>query len=323
MSVFEFVPGDRLPNLLIRAHDGTRSVLHAWHRGAPAVLLVARSAAPETVRQALAGFDAQGRVLPLVLGAPAGVEHAPEALRYEIAEDALAALLGGRGDWALWSVGPDLRLRARADSVEAALELLDEASAETQPETIPALHAAAPVLVVPQVLEPELCQAAMRYLFEARGGGDASGVLQYEDGKPVFRLDPSIKMRRETIIEDAALEARLHERIARRVIPEIARAFQFQVQRREHFKLIAYSAGAGYFRAHRDNESPDVAHRRFAMTLNLNTGEYKGGLLRFPEFGPQGYQATAGSALLFSCSVLHEATDITEGQRVAMTTFFS
>jgi len=323
MSAFEFVPGDRLPNLLIRDAEGTRNVLHAWHRGASVLILVVRGEAPVPLLQALADFDAQGHTLPLVLGTASGIESAPKAMAFEIADDALAALLGSEASWRLWSAGPDLRLQTRADSIDEALQML--AAAKQAPQSTPAqtLAAAAPVLLVPSVLEPELCQAAMRYLFETRGGGDDSGVLQFEDGKPVFRLDPSIKMRRETVVQDVALEARLHERISRRVIPEIARAYHFQVQRREHFKLIAYSAGAGYFRAHRDNESPDVAHRRFAMTLNLNTGEYQGGLLRFPEFGPQGYQAAAGSALLFSCSILHEATDITAGQRVAMTTFFS
>jgi hypothetical protein len=37
----------------------------------------------------------------------------------------------------------------------------------------------------------------------------------------------------------------------------------------------------GFFRAHRDNLSPATAHRRFALTLNLNES-YQGGQLRFP-----------------------------------------
>ena len=47
-------------------------------------------------------------------------------------------------------------------------------------------------------------------------------------------------------------------------------------------------------------------HRRFAVSLNLNTGDYEGGCLRFPEFGPHLYVAPAGGAVVFSCSLLHE-----------------
>src|SRR3546814_14036204 len=76
---------------------------------------------------------------------------------------------------------------------------------------------------------------------------------------------------------------RSHQQVEADVLPQIYRAFHYPVQQREHFKIISYDAGKGYFRAHRDNETPDVAYRRFAMTLNLNTGEYRGGELRRSE----------------------------------------
>jgi len=47
------------------------------------------------------------------------------------------------------------------------------------------------------------------------------------------------------------------------------------------------SADGGYFRAHRDNTTPYTAHRQFAMSVNLNTGEYEGGDVHFPEYGRQ------------------------------------
>jgi predicted 2-oxoglutarate/Fe(II)-dependent dioxygenase YbiX len=75
------------------------------------------------------------------------------------------------------------------------------------------------------------------------------------------------------------------------------------------------SASSDFFRPHRDNTTKGTAHRRFAVSLNLNTGEYDGGLLRFPEFGQQTYTAPAGGAVVFSCSLLHEATPVTEGRR--------
>lgn len=55
--------------------------------------------------------------------------------------------------------------------------------------------------------------------------------------------------------------------------------------------------------------------------MNLNTGEYDGGKLRFPEFGRQVYEAPAGGAVVFSCSLLHEATPVTAGRRYAYLPF--
>jgi predicted 2-oxoglutarate/Fe(II)-dependent dioxygenase YbiX len=57
------------------------------------------------------------------------------------------------------------------------------------------------------------------------------------------------------------------------------------------------------------------------VTLNLNTGDYEGGALRFPEFGRRTYQPPAGGATVFSCALLHEATPVTRGVRYAFVPF--
>jgi hypothetical protein len=77
---------------------------------------------------------------------------------------------------------------------------------------------------------------------------------------------------------------------------------------------------SGFFSAHRDNLSPTTAHRRFALTLNLNDG-YQGGQLRFPEYGPERYRPALGAALVFSCSHLHEVLDVTAGRRFVLLSF--
>lgn len=179
----------------------------------------------------------------------------------------------------------------------------------------------APVLRLVEVLPADLCARVIAYYRDCCGDGQPSGVLHYHGGKPQFALDPSVKMRREAVVTDPVLEREIHQHLELKALPRILRAFQYPVQQREPFKIISYDAGQGYFRAHRDNETPDVAHRRFAMTLNLNTGAYAGGELRFPEFGQRLYSAPAGGALVFSCSLLHEVMPITEGRRVAMTSF--
>ncbi len=55
--------------------------------------------------------------------------------------------------------------------------------------------------------------------------------------------------------------------------------------------------------------------------MNLNTGEYEGGELRFPEFGPRTYRAPSGGAVVFSCSLLHEALPVVKGRRYAYVPF--
>jgi predicted 2-oxoglutarate/Fe(II)-dependent dioxygenase YbiX len=57
------------------------------------------------------------------------------------------------------------------------------------------------------------------------------------------------------------------------------------------------------------------------MTLNLNAGEYEGGALRFPEYGPDLYSPATGDAVIFSCTLLHEAMPVTRGRRFVLLSF--
>ena len=73
--------------------------------------------------------------------------------------------------------------------------------------------------------------------------------------------------------------------------------------------------------SHRDNTTKGTAHRRFAVTINLNTEEYEGGDLRVPEFGSRVYRAPTGGAVVFSCSLMHEARPVIKGLRYAFLPF--
>jgi len=91
----------------------------------------------------------------------------------------------------------------------------------------------------------------------------------------------------------------------------------------ERYLVACYDAEQlGFFVAHRDNTTTGTAHRRFACTLNLNAEDYDGGELRFPEFGSRTYRAPTGGAVVFSCSLLHEAMPVTRGKRYAFLPFF-
>ena len=112
------------------------------------------------------------------------------------------------------------------------------------------------------------------------------------------------------------------ERIKRRVVPAIQRAYQFHATRIERHIVACYDAAQGaHFRAHRDNTTLGTAHRRFAITINLNSPEYQGGEIWYPEFGPQKYKAPTGAAIVFSCSLLHEVPPVTRGKRYAFLPF--
>jgi len=89
----------------------------------------------------------------------------------------------------------------------------------------------------------------------------------------------------------------------------------------ERYIVACYEAGAGHFRPHRDNTTSGTAHRRFAVTINLNADDYDGGDLHFPEYGQRTYRAPTGGAIVFSCSMLHEATPVTRGKRYAFLPF--
>ena len=177
----------------------------------------------------------------------------------------------------------------------------------------------APVLFVPNVFEPALCDD----LIAAHDADNIeSGMLRDVGGKIELIPDATAKVRRDHTVGDGPLNNAIMERLAKRVLPAVEAAFAYRATRLERPKIVAYDATTGgYFRPHRDNTTPDARHRRFALTVNLNTGDYEGGCLRFPEFGADLYRPERGAACLFSCSLLHEATDVTRGRRYALLTF--
>lgn len=196
-------------------------------------------------------------------------------------------------------------------SLLAGLELFGEAA---EPRDV------APVLFIPRVLEPGFCRQLMD-VFHTRGN-EESGVYAMVEGELRHDVDHAMKKRFDHYVRDDDLMAALNWRIARRVVPEIQKAFCYEVTKCEEFKIVCYRAeDKGYFRAHRDNYSPQTLHRRFAMTLNLNSDEYEGGELRFPEYGPHRYKPAVGEAVIFSCSLLHEALDVKSGERYALLSF--
>ncbi len=178
----------------------------------------------------------------------------------------------------------------------------------------------APVLVVDRIFEPSFCRTLIDYC-TAQGTVD-SGYMQQIGERTVGVIDYDHKRRQDCWLEDKALAGQCRSRISRWLVPEIKKAFQFEVTRIERFMVACYDAEiGGYFRPHRDNTTTGTAHRRFAVTINLNAEEYEGGDLHFPEYGASYYRAPTGGAVVFSCSMLHEAMPVTRGVRYAYLPF--
>jgi hypothetical protein len=127
-----------------------------------------------------------------------------------------------------------------------------EASAASLAQTTQATSALAPVLLVPEVFDADECAALVaRWSEGGHGAGavtanTAQGVGTYADG--------DIKRRADHVVTDPAMDRWIRARLARRVAPELLRAFHFVLGDTEAFRGgCSDAADGGVFRAHRRN----------------------------------------------------------------------
>lgn len=176
-----------------------------------------------------------------------------------------------------------------------------------------------PVLLIPDVFEPDLCRRLIDY-YDAAGGED-SGVMRELNGRTVKVIDHAHKRRADVMLEEQAEKQAIHRRIMRRVVPELRKVHYFEAKYIERNLIGCYdSRDGGHFRPHRDNTTAGTAHRRFAVSINLNE-DFSGGELNFPEYGRRGFRAPAGAAIVFSCSLLHAVRPVEAGRRYAFLPF--
>ena len=315
--------GERAPDMVLPAADGTPTRYYAHAGGRPALLVLADSECGAQLRALADGLGAyEPDALTVHVVAPAIAHDVPFPLLQD-PEGRAAAAFRTQGAPMAFLLDPNLRVRRSlpfadgGDVARTVAELLPELTWSTRPAREIGLQA--PVLVVPDVLDPAQC-AELIDVWE-REGNVATGVESSTGGGRGEYVSEQLKRRRDHVVADQERTQRLAQTIGRRVIPELARAFAYRARRFEGFKIACYEASdRGFFRAHRDNLSPATAHRRFALTLNLNDG-YDGGQLRFPEYGPDLYRPPPGAALLFSCSLLHEVLDVTADRRFVLLSF--
>ncbi len=177
------------------------------------------------------------------------------------------------------------------------------------------------MLLLPRVLEPELC-AELIEAFERSHAPESGALLTLPGQAPQVVVDPNVKRRRDIILPDGPLLRAVHARITKRLVPEMKKVFQFRAAHIERYALACYEASAaGFFRAHRDNQGPSVAHRKFACSINLDAEAYDGGDVSFPEYGELRYRAPTGGVLVFSCSLLHQVDPVVRGRRHCLLPF--
>lgn len=334
--------GDRAPNFVLPGHDGKFRMLYDQVSGRPVTLLFAGEFQPPILPAPLLGFEAEaGRF------EAGGVDvfcvnlAAPEAARAMLPNiqiwsdperkitEAYLSQLGFGGCGALEDgnvIGVLLDANQRVLTVmssnggDLARGVLDFYAGRPAAPGAQVRRSNAPVLVMPDLLDPEMC-AALIQLFE-QGKVEEGTVGSVLAGQETIRLHHEKKKRLDCNIEDPALHRVLHNVIGRRLAPEVSKAFHFEGFQFDRFVVCRYAADReDRFRTHRDNVSPETADRRFAMTLNLNGDEYEGGGLVFPEYGADHYKPGNGGAVVFSCSLLHEALPVTKGVRFALLTF--
>jgi predicted 2-oxoglutarate/Fe(II)-dependent dioxygenase YbiX len=304
--------------------------------GRPAVIVLAGALAPADVMPlivALSGrADAFARldadVLVLVSASNLGWLRVkrptpmPDMIHCPTSEAFEQAGVDGRGPVVL-VVDQGQRILARPDvsEPEQVVEIALETVAAVPNEAPATLACPAPVLMVQNLFDPALCHR----LIEAFDNGcQVRGAMASVDleGRAVNRIDDGKKHRLDVELDPAnAMHAHVLDLLDRRLLPEIRRAFHVEIAHIDRVLIARYDEIGGYFRRHRDNSTPHLAYRQFALSVNLNTQAYEGGELTFPEYGAHRYNPPAGAGMVFSGSLLHEALPIRRGRRYVLLTF--
>ncbi len=336
--------GDRVANFALKETAGTTRVFYWEVNGGPIVLFAFGSAQDPSQDAALAALAAQAETLHAA-GAELFAVSADDVaankataerhgLTFPLFSDREGAILPilltadapglpetqpGRPAFATYVLDPNQRILAvfRGPPAEnhgpAALEVLRQWTKPDEESRV--LRRGAPVLTLPDVFDADLCRTLIEaWEREHQEGGLSDGTQNVYDERKKRNL--------EHVVMDPALSRRVMRTLARRIGPELVKVFNYNAPYRfEGLTVLSYRDDRqDFFGVHRDNLR-QTRQRRFALSLNLND-DFEGGALRFPEFGPHTYAPRAGTALVFSCALLHEALPVTRGQRWVLTTFF-
>jgi peroxiredoxin/predicted 2-oxoglutarate/Fe(II)-dependent dioxygenase YbiX len=187
----------------------------------------------------------------------------------------------------------------------------------------------APVLLLPDAFSPADCQRLLTVFamqgneFVEPGHGIKGRTADYKMRIPDYGRNDRVD---HWVINQDTTQF-IAQRLFARVAPVVQRAFQYKLSRYERFRIGRYEASddakgiIGAAHGHRDNVEPQVAHRRFACSVNLNAEAHEGGGLVFPEFSGTEYAPRTGEALVFSSSLLHQVMPVRQGTRFTLLSF--
>ena len=316
-------PGDRFPDFGLPDQTGMVRSFYQRARGSGTALFLDSDEALRSSLRDLAGAYEMAKLDCLAVDASAE-NAAPWILadtsgRFRQGIREMAGHPSGSGPMAVLL---DRNQRVLAIAADGALGEWALARWKAEPPARPGSEVgqAAPVLIVPNVLSRADCSALIARWHEM--GHREGTVTSVVDGKVADRVYEDMKKRRDHVLSDPEVRKPLMATVARRLGPEVHKAFCFGSFIFDRVLIACYDAERGdFFKPHRDNTTPKTAGRRFALTLNLNSDEYDGGELMFPEYGDDRYKPPAGGAVVFSCSLLHEALPVTRGQRFALLSF--
>ena len=323
-AAIKLSPGDSMARLALP--DPAGELFHfadQAHSGYPVVLWIVE-ADPSDVAEELAKwapeFSGLGALVFGVIPGRRGDELPLPAGRTELIlldpQRNLARVFAPAGS-GLIVLDADLRVAAvSADGdLGGALEVCRHIFERSAPSV---LRAQAPVHLVHHVLEAELCRKLIGYWEAGEKKADMVALSSPDKSQAL----PDMKKRDDVIVSEPALLEAVRARIVGRLVPEVRKVFNYAMSHFESVRIGCYDSGRrGYFRRHRDNMTPQTSRRRFAVSLNLNAGEYEGGQVRFPEYSRALYAPETGAALVFSCSLVHEAMPVTAGRRFGAFTF--
>ena len=325
-----FRAGDKIPFCYGMAAD-QRYYSFEDQAGRPAVLILAGAHPPAMTAELIYGFAARAAdfealgvdicVLAMVAAPGWPGIQVPEGLKLIHCMDAGLFNAAG-GDPCVLLVDRAVRLAdAFAADPDAAVQGALAVAAALPREAAADVSCPAPVLIRPAVFDLDLRRRLIAH-FEA-GAHEAGAIAGIDaDGHQINRVDAAKKRRRDLVIEPSEpIHAEVVHAIGTRLVPEIKKAFQAEVAHLDRVLIARYDDDGGCFLRHRDNASAHLAWREFALSVNLNTGEYEGGRLAFPEYDDRLYNPPAGAGCVFSASLLHEATPVTRGSRYVLLTF--
>ena len=325
--------GDRAPNFMLTDSTGAQRELYNTDlTGGPIVVLIAGPQVTECLQRfadqaaALEPFHAHRYALV----DPGDAEVESSETGFAVLSDPGGAVgkayleAAGLAAPALFALDPNQRIVALAGADDAAAfgEIAGAAFERIAPQFPPRLISKqAPVLFIPDVLDDGDCD---RLIDAWRSGEKRKDVVNIASGQKTSKAGRSEVKRRSDVVIEGAMERHLLVTLMPRIAPEIERVYAFDKEWGfEKFRIGCYDAkDAGFFRPHRDNPSKALSHRQFALSFNLNIG-YKGGYLRFPEYGNDHYAPPKGGVLIFSCGLLHEVVPITSGRRFTLLSFVS